>query len=233
MTADKNQVVEELTRPVVKLFLALIALFVLRFIVTNLPGLGTEIPGAPVSFSTLAGGVITLVMVGIILNFGREIEPRIGRAVSGPADVVEDMATIAKFLVFLVSIIIAYGGLESLVLPFLIPDPGSWAYDVVFLLGALIPTVIIAQRMFENLEAMTDLLTKQVKSATVRETDCGDCGETVRSSLDFCPSCGNEIESESPEPAGNDVETVCPDCGSDVDSSAAFCGSCGTAVASD
>lgn len=233
MTADKNQVVEELTRPIVKLILALIALFVLRFIITNLPGLGTEIPGTPIAFSTLAGGVITLVMVGIILNFGREIEPRIERAVNGPREVVEDMATIAKFLVFLVGIIIAYDGLSSLVLPFLVPDPGTWAYDVLFLLGALIPTIIIAQRMFENLEAMTDLLTQQVKSATVRETECNDCGETVRASLDFCPNCGNEVESATTDEIIEETEHVCPDCGSDVDAAAAFCGSCGTSVSSD
>lgn len=234
MAADKNQVVEELTRPIVKLLLALIALFILRFIVTSLPGLGTEIPGAPITFATLAGGIITLVMVGIILNFGREIDPRIERAISGPEEVVSDFGTITKFLVFLIAIIIAYDGLASLALPFLVPDPGVWVYDVIFLLGALVPTVIIAQRMFENLEAMTDLLTQQVKSATVNEVECHECGETVRSSLDFCPGCGTEVSADAePEPVEEEIENVCPDCGSDVDSSASFCGSCGTAVSSD
>lgn len=230
MAADKNEVVEELTRPIVKLLLALIGLFIFRFIITNLPGLGSDIPGTPITFATLAGGIISIVMVAIIANFGREIEPRMRRAISGPADVVNDMATIVKFLIFLLAIIVAYQGLASLAVPFLVPDPGVWVYDVVFLLGALVPTVIIAQRMFENLDDLTDLLTQQVKSATVQQSECGDCGETVRASLDFCPNCGGELDEGEEQETPNEATNTCYECGSDLDSTADFCGSCGAEV---
>jgi uncharacterized paraquat-inducible protein A len=231
MGADTNDVVEELTRPVIKLLLALIGLFILRFIVNNLPGLGTRIPGTGVTATAALAAVITLAMVGILVNFGIEIEPRLQRALSGPSEVITDLSEIVKFLVFLVAIIVAYDGLAGVAVPFLLPDL-VWVYDVVFLLVALVPTALVAQRMFTNLDELTDLLTQQVKSATVQEVDCPDCGETVRSSLDYCPSCGTEIP--TPEPEATDIgPEMCPDCGSDVAPSADFCGSCGTAVGAD
>lgn len=232
--ADKDNVVEEFTRPIVKLLLALIGLFVIRFIVVRLPGLETAVPQTPITFATLAGTLITLVMIAIIVNFGREIEPRIKKAISGSADVVSDMAASVKFLVFLLAIFIAYDGLASALVPFLVPDPGRWIYDVVFLLVALIPTILIAQNLFGNLDEATDIITKQVKSATVDEISCPSCAETVRASLDFCPECGEDIsEHPTEEDVSASSSSVCSECGSDIDSSAAFCGSCGSTVPGD
>jgi hypothetical protein len=230
MAAQKEEFVEELTKPVVKLLLSLIGLFVLRFIITNLPGLGSDVPSTPVTFATLAGGIITVVMVSIIINFGREIEPRLKSVLSGPVEVVNDMSIISKMLIYLLAIIIAYEGLTSLAIPFLVPDPGTWAYDIVFLLGALVPTVIIAQRMFGNLDNLTDLITQQVKSATVQQSECSECGESVRASLEFCPKCGNELDDETARQPETTSMNKCHECGSDLDDGAEFCGSCGTEV---
>lgn len=230
-TSESDKIVEELTRPIIKLLVALIGLFILRFIVTRLPGLETQIPGdTPIAFATLAAAIITLVMVAIIANFGREVEPRLNRVLSGPSDVVADMSEIVKHMVFLVGIFIAYDGISGVVLPFLFPDPGRWAYDVAFLLVALVPTAIIAHRMFGNIEEITDLLTQQVKSATVDQVSCPSCSSSVRASLDFCPECGEDLpDSTTGEPEDNSV-SICPDCNADVEAGAAFCGSCGAEV---
>lgn len=235
MSSSKEDVIEELTRPIIKLVLALVGLFVLRFIITNLPGLDTSIPETPITFATVAGGIITLVMVGIVVNFGREIEPRMVRAIRGPEDVVTALAQATKFVIVLIAIILAYDGVDAMVVPFLVPDPGRWVYDALFLLVALLPTVIIARAIFDNLDEMTDLLTEQVKSATVDQVDCPDCGESVRSSLDFCPSCGEDLADVEVQEDDDDdgPESLCPDCGADVDESAAFCGSCGAGIGAD
>lgn len=231
MGADTTEVVEELTRPVIKLLLALVGLFVLRFIVTKLAGLGTQIRGTGLTATAVLAAIITLAMVGVLVNFGIEIEPRLQRALSGPQEVITDMAAIVKFLVFLVAIIVAYDGL-AVVAVTLLPIDLLWVYDLVFLLAALVPTALVAQRMFSNLDELTDLLTKQVKSATVQDVDCPECGETVRSSLDYCPSCGTEVPTPEPVETDESIDT-CPDCGSDVNRAADFCGSCGTAVGAD
>lgn len=225
---DKETIVEELTRPIIKLILALIGLLVIRFIVTRLPGLDTSIPETPITFAVLAGGIITLIMSVIIANFGREIEPRLNRAIAAPVSVANDMASIVKQFAFLVAVIVAYNGLDSLLLPFLVPDPGAWTYDIGFLLLALVPTGIIAQRMFRNLEEITDMLTEQVKTATVNEVECADCGEVVRASLEYCPNCGSEVDQESGQQPSQSRGSICPNCEADVDPGATFCGNCGT-----
>ncbi|MFC6722402.1 double zinc ribbon domain-containing protein [Halovalidus salilacus] len=233
-TSEPDRVVEELTRPVVKLLLALIGLFVLRFIVVRLPGLETQIPGGTaITFATLAAAVITLVMIAIIVNFGRELEPRLNRVLSGPAEVVSDMSEAVKQIVFLVAIFIAYDGMTGVALPFLIPDPGPWVYDIFFLLVALVPTVIIAQRIFGNIDEITDILTQQVKSVTVDKTTCPSCSASVRASLDFCPECGETLpdQKKAVEHDEDSSVSICPECSADVEETAAFCGSCGTEIA--
>ncbi len=234
MSTDSDQVVEEFTRPVIKLILALISLFVLRFIITSLPGLDTPIPDMPITFSLVAGAVITLIMVAIIVNFGREIEPRISRVLTGPQSVTDDLANATKFLVFLLGILIAYDGLSGVIVPFLVPDPGAWIYDIIFLLVALVPTIIVAQRMFNNLDEITDILAEQVKSATVNEVTCSECGNVARASLDFCPNCGNDLADEStsqPDVVEDESPNTCPECSADVDTGMAFCGNCGANLA--
>lgn len=232
VSTDTEQVVEEFTRPIIKLLLALIGLFVLRFIVTSLPGLGTPIPGTPVTFSILAGAIITLVMIAILVNFGREIEPRISRVLTGPDHLANNLANATKLLIFLIAILIAYDGLEGVIIPFIVPDPGRWTYDILFLLIALVPTGIIAQRIFNNLDDMTEMLTQQVKSATVSDIECSECGEQVRKSLDFCPNCGNELTTGETVPASKATSdsSKCPECGTKVDESMAFCGRCGKSI---
>lgn len=230
-TSEPNEVVEELTRPIVKLVVALVGLFTLRFIIVRLPGLETQIPGdTPITFATVAGTIITLIMIAIVVNFGREMEPRLNRALTGPSGVISDLSEAVKHMVFLIAILIAYEGVTGVVLPFVVPDPGRWVYDIFFLLVALIPTIIIAQRIFGNIDEITDVLTQQVKSATVNEVTCPSCSESVRASLDFCPECGEELTGQE-EPANEKEErimSVCPDCGADVDDGMSFCGSCGT-----
>jgi len=90
------------------------------------------------------------------------------------------------------------------------------------------PSAVVAIRMFETLDELTDVLTNQVKSATVSTVECPGCSEEVSSSLEFCPSCGTELP-VAPEPEPVDDPT-CGDCGADLDPTADFCGSCGSAA---
>ncbi|WP_169924396.1 zinc ribbon domain-containing protein [Natrinema ejinorense] len=228
--SETDEVIDELTRPIVKLLVALVGLFVLRFIAVNLPGVETQIPGLTrVTFGALAGAIISLVMVGIIVSFAREIEPRLNRVLSGPDHIVMDISEAVKYALFLAGILIAYNGLEGVIVPFLIPDPGPWVYDVVFLAMALAPTILIAQRIYRNIEEITDIITRQVKSATTIDVTCPSCSESVRANLEFCPECGDELPDR-----GSNVDAAatatCPDCGSDVRSGVSFCGSCGSNV---
>lgn len=230
-TSETEEAIDELTRPVVKLLVALVGLFILRFIAVRLPGVETQVPGLTgVTFGALVGAIISLVMVGIIVNFAREIEPRLNRVLSGPDHIVTDISEAVKYALFLAGILIAYDGLARVIVPFLLPDPGPWVYDVVFLLIALVPTVLIAQRIYRNVEEMTDIITVQVKSATTNDVTCPSCSESVRASLEFCPECGDELPEQGSHGDAAESTSTCPDCGSDVRSGVSFCGSCGSDV---
>lgn len=236
-----DDAIEELTRPVIKLLVALVGLFILGFIVQRLPGIETRIPGLELPAGLIASAIISLVMAGVVLNFGRDIEPRLRDVLSGPRDVVRDIAEIAKYLTYIFAIILAYDGLRGTVRQFLIvhgeasfdpnagtleAGPAMFAFDIIFLLLALVPTAIVALRIYNNIDEITDVLTQGIKSATVSEVECPSCSESVRASLEYCPNCGEAV----PDDAGTTGPSTsrCPDCNTDVDPGMEFCGSCGS-----
>lgn len=231
-TANKEKVVEQLTRPVIKLVIALIALAILRAIVGRLPGLDeASMPGFDyLPLTTVVRSVVVIVMVGIVVNFAREIEPRLRNILSGPPHLVDDGARIAKHLLFLLGLIIAYGGLEGMGRPIFFIELGmeDVYYDYLFLLVALVPAGIISINMYRNLEDITDILTGKVKTATVSTVACPGCRSEVRVSQDFCPDCGESIDVEPATQQQQDTgPSTCPECDEYVDPDAAFCGSCG------
>jgi hypothetical protein len=231
-TANKEKVVEQLTRPVIKLIIALVALAIVRAIVGRLPGLEeASLPGFDyLPLTTVVKAAVTLVMVGIVVNFGREIEPRLRNILSGPPNLVDDGARIAKHLLFLLALIIGYGGLEAVGRPIFFIELGMQDvyYDYLFLLIALVPAGIVSVNIYRNLEDITDILTGKVKTATVSTVACPGCGSEVRVSQDFCPDCGEDIDVEPATQQQEDTgPSTCPECGEYVDSNAAFCGSCG------
>lgn len=220
---QKEDIVEELTRPVVKLLVALVGLFVLRFIVRRLPGIDTVIPETWLTVGALANAVLTLAMVAVLVNFGREIEPRLNSVLEGPPDIVGDIAESVKYVVFIFAIVLAYGGLWGVIVPLLLPD--EWIYDLGFLLLALAPTAIVAVRIVNNIDEITDVLTQQVKSATVDKVACPSCGEQILASQEFCPNCGEDV-SEVGETAATPSD--CPECDARVSPDMSFCGDCGS-----
>lgn len=79
------------------------------------------------------------------------------------------------------------------------------------------------------------------------DSQCPNCGETVDPDMQFCSSCGTELDAGSSCPGcnadirgdeafcpscGMELGTVelCPSCGSELDGDEAFCPSCGTDV---
>lgn len=226
-TTQTDDAIEELTRPVIKLLVALVGLFILRFIVGRLPGVGRVIMDPFLTVAAIASAIITLVMVGIIVNFGLEIEPRLNAVLDGPTDVVQDIAEIVKYLTFVIGIYFAHGGLQGVANNFLFDvNSGMLIYDIAFLLIALLPTVIIALRIYNNIDEITDVLTQQVKSATVQEVRCPSCSESVRASLDYCPNCGETVPGDTSTTGPS--TSRCPECNTDVDPGMEFCGSCGS-----
>lgn len=230
MATEKDEIVDEFTHPTIKLIVWLLFLFVARFILTRLPGLETLVPTQPITFAAVVGAAITLFIVAIVVNFGREIEPRINRTLTAPGNLTADLASATKYLTFFIATIIAYSGLKRLIIPYLLPEPGIVAYNLGFLLIATVPALLFIQRLYTNLDDVTDLLTTHVKQSTGSMVDCPECEEAVRATNDFCPTCGTDISELTPNPGEESGTETCPDCGTRVESFATFCGNCGAEV---
>lgn len=164
---DRDKIVKELARPFVKLFMALIIIFVLNFVVGLLPGFDNTLGETSVTIASLVSGVFTLVAVLLVGNFGRELEPRL-KDVMDVTDELAEIATLVKHLIYLVAVTIAYGGLQGVVVPLM---GEAWVYELAFLVLALVPTVLIIYDFYRNFEDFTDLATRKITGLLVSEKE--------------------------------------------------------------
>ena len=73
----------------------------------------------------------------------------------------------------------------------------------------------------EAIEDMVDIISSAIPNTPrVDKVKCSSCNSMVDSSEQFCPKCGVDISTRTPE--------VCPKCGEDANSDTKFCTNCGT-----
>ncbi|MFB6303142.1 MAG: hypothetical protein ABEH78_09820 [Haloferacaceae archaeon] len=177
---NTDAVDERTLKPVVKLLLLVGALFLMWALVTNLPGVDALIPETAVTYGAVLGAAVTLGIVAVLLFVALRLEPLVVQAFAGPREVVSDIASMAKHVVLFVAVITAHSGLTPLVMPSLEAVDLAWTYDMLFLVLALIPTVVIAIRMYGNFDEVATLLTGRMTSSESEES--GDDTSEPRSS---------------------------------------------------
>lgn len=170
---NRDKIVEELARPFVKLVMALVVLSVLNFVFGLLPGFGNTLGETSIKLSSLASGVLTVVAVLLVANFGRELEPRLKR-VMDVSEELDDLATLVKHIIYLIAVSIAYEGLVGVVVPLI---GNSWMYELAFLVIALVPTGLIAFDLYRNFEDFTDFFTRKIQEQLMSSVDEEDGGE--------------------------------------------------------
>lgn len=177
----KSDAVNERTlKPVVKLLLVVGALFLMWALLTNLPGIDTIISKTGVTFGAVLGAVVTLCIVAVLTFVALRVEPLVVQAFAGPRHMVLDVASMAKHVVLFVAVVTAHSGLAPMVMPSLATVGLAWTYDMLFLVLALIPTVMIAIRMYGNFDEVATLITGRITSAESEEG--GDESSDPRSS---------------------------------------------------
>lgn len=149
-------------QPVVKLLLVLGGLLVMWGFLSNLPGVERLIPRTPVSLGATIGALLTLGVVAVLVYASAKVRPLVQTTVPGPADLVRDAATILTYAVLFVAVLVAHAGFEPFVEPFLRGPAMGWAYDLFFLVVALVPTVVVAATMYGNLDELSTLITERV-----------------------------------------------------------------------
>lgn len=170
MQTDSNRLIdldaidESTLEPIVKLLLVVAGLFLLWGLVANLPGIEAVVPATAVTLGAVLGAAVTLGIVFALAAVAVALEPALVQAMSGPADVVDDAATIAKHVVLFVAVVVAHGGLEPLVAPTLEAVDLAWTYDLLFLVLALVPTAVIALTMLRGFDGAATHLTGRLSA---------------------------------------------------------------------
>ena len=176
------QVDRDTVQSVGKLVLATLALIWLLYLVSILPGVDRVIPGTPVTFAAIAGAIATVTIVGLLLYLAPALADLVRSTIDGPAQVVDDVASIVHLFVVLVAVLVAHRGLAQLLVPILEQPAGienaGWMYDVLFLALALPPLAILAARVYVSLDPISELLADKVARSTA-ETEPSSRADTI------------------------------------------------------
>jgi len=156
----------ELVRPIVRVIIALIILGIVKFVIRELPMFqGLWIPGSPFSASTIVDIAISLFMIVIILNFGREF----GGQLRVRFPTFPESTRIVLSLVYIIAVVIAYDAFYG-VARFYLTWEYMWIYSALFVLLVIIPLYSFGTTLYSNIHKLTDLFTYKVTEVTERPT---------------------------------------------------------------
>lgn len=159
-------------RSVSKLLLAAGAIAFLLWIASLLPGMDRLVPMTSMSLATLLRVVVTVVIVGLLVDLAPGLAALTTLLLSGPRAVVEGVASAVHWLVILAGILVAHRGLEPAFVAML--DGGTWLYDLVFLVLALPPLAIVAARLYVSIDPTADLVADRLAGASPAGADSRD-----------------------------------------------------------
>jgi len=205
--------------PIIRLVVIVIFLGIVSFVVQRLPMLtDLTIPDLGMSASSLAKSIISLIMIIVIWGFGQEFAPQLQKALPGWPE----SASLIKYLVFLIAVLIAYGALLPLASRLLLGD--IWIYQVLFVLLALFPVILGGLTLYKSVDKVTNLLGRE--ASKMIDITCSNCGTLNPPTGKFCQKCGQELVLEVKKPTSK----KCANCGTENSPEAGFCSNCGKAV---
>jgi hypothetical protein len=174
----------ELMKPIIRVVIALICLWVVNLVISKLPGMNAQIPGlSPWNIPVIISAVIATVMIIIVLRFGFTMTPMIEKTFPK----FPELRTLAMYIIYVIILGIAYGGYRGVVDPVLVDY--TWLYDIVFLAVGLFLVYIIATTFMKSTDKWTEYVFHNVKQATGDVVICPKCGASNVSNK-FCNKCG-------------------------------------------
>lgn len=179
---------ERIMKPVIQVIIILFALAVINAIVHSLPGINTPIPGLAFwSMPTIISLVISIIMIVVLVRFAFILGPIIQEEYPN----FPELATIAKNIIFLICLGIAYGAAMSLMYSYLYQF--GWLIGLAFLLVGLYLVYIIAALFLKNSDKWSEVVVHDVKQVTSTTKVCGKCGTANPQSNNFCDKCGSRL----------------------------------------
>ncbi len=130
----------------VRLLVSVIVLVVVEAIVLGFTGIQSNIPGSQISIATLAVFIVGFVVSLIVLKFGTQLS----NAVSNAYKAYRTWTPLLAYCFQVIAIVILYAVTNPIASPYMTSAP--WAYPLIFLLIALIPTMKVAINLVHALE---------------------------------------------------------------------------------
>jgi ribosomal protein L40E len=203
--------------PIVRVVVIMIFLAILSSILQRLPMLrDLIIPEIGISAAGLAKAITSFIMVVVLWNFVREFSPALQEILPK----FPESATFLRYVVFLISVVVIYGALLS-VIGGLIYEY-MWIYQLSFVLLALFPIVLGGMLLYRSIDKIVGTVSDQASKMT--EIPCPHCGTSNPQNGKFCQKCGKELVMR-PAPV---TSKKCINCSTENAISAGFCSKCGT-----
>ncbi len=130
----------------IRLLAGVIVLVVLEAVLLGFPGIGQSISGTQFSIASLAVFIIGLVVTFIVLKFGTQIST----TVHDNFKAYRTWTPVLAYFFQILAIIILYSVSSGIASPYFASAP--WAYPLIFLLLALIPTLKVVTSVVHALE---------------------------------------------------------------------------------
>lgn len=130
----------------IRLVASVIVLIIVEAIVLGFPGITSNITGTSISVANVAVFFIGLLVAFIVLKFGTQL----ANATSEAYKAYKNWTPLVAYFFEIVAIAILYSVSSSVASPYFTSAP--WAYPLIFLMIALIPTLKVVVNLVHALE---------------------------------------------------------------------------------
>lgn len=154
---------------VVKLFVAALALVAFGYLLSLVPPFERPLPGTPITIETAVLGGIALVVFGLFVVVADELETVAADRLEGPQEVIDEAASVLKYLVIFLAFVAVYDPLARAVVPFLVETGNAWLFDLAFTVVALALLAIVAVLVYRSLDPLATLVTGYVEDGEPEE----------------------------------------------------------------
>ncbi|HWY28121.1 MAG TPA: hypothetical protein VNW25_02565 [Candidatus Sulfotelmatobacter sp.] len=131
---------------IIRLLAGIIVLIVVQSIVLGFPGITQTAPGTTFSIASFAIFTVGLVVAAVVLKYGTQL----ASAVSDTYKAYKAYAPVLAWIFQITALYIVYSVTKTMVSGFFANTP--WAYPLIFLAMALIPTVKVVVTVVHALE---------------------------------------------------------------------------------
>ena len=132
--------------PLVRLLAGIIVLIVIQATILSFPGITQLIPTTGITIANLVVFALGLIVAGIVLKYGTQLGDSLGEAYRNW----KTWTPIVSWFFQMTALVILYEVSKALTASTFASIP--WAYPLLFLLVALVPTIKVVMRIVNGLE---------------------------------------------------------------------------------